>query len=202
MRPPISRRQRSRGRSYISRLTFIIGGARSGKSAYAERLAGQKSQDVLYIATGQGLDEEMRARIAAHRAKRPAQWETLELPTGIGAYLLARPPHADLIIVDCLTLLVSNLALRAAPDPDHPDEPAATANVHAGVTELLQTIDAIPAEWLVVSNEVGQGLVPPYPIGRIFRDLLGWANQRVAEKADQVYWMVAGIPVPVGAYRT
>jgi adenosylcobinamide kinase/adenosylcobinamide-phosphate guanylyltransferase len=186
----------------MGRLTFIIGGARSGKSRYAERLAGQKSQQVLYIATGQALDEEMRARIAAHREKRPVQWETLELPTEVGAYLLARPPQADVIIVDCLTLLVSNLGLQAAPDVDHPDEMLARVKVQAEVTELLRAVDVISAHWLLVSNEVGQGLVPPYPMGRIFRDLLGWANQRVAEKADEVYLMVAGIAVPIVGYRT
>jgi adenosylcobinamide kinase/adenosylcobinamide-phosphate guanylyltransferase len=186
----------------MGKLTFIVGGARSGKSTYAERLAGQTSGHVLYIATGQALDEEMRLRIAAHREQRPIAWDTLELPAGVGARLLAQPPQAEVIILDCLTLLVSNLALQTAPDPDHPDEAAAVLKVQAEVTELLRAIEAIPAHWLVVSNEVGQGIVPAYPIGRIFRDLLGWANQRFAEKADQVYWMVAGIAVPIGGYRT
>jgi len=186
----------------MGRLTFIIGGARSGKSSYAERVAGQESQKVLYVATGQALDEEMRARIASHRAKRPVQWETVELPREVGSYLLARPPEADVVIVDCLTLLVSNLVLQAAPDVDHPDEAIAKVKLQAEIGQLLRAANEIPAHWLVVSNEVGQGLVPPYAMGRVFRDLLGWVNQRLAEKADEVYWMVAGIAVPVGGYRT
>ena len=185
----------------MKRLTFIIGGARSGKSIYAERLAAQSSERVLYVATAQSLDDEMEKRIATHREKRPAAWETLELPTVVGKRLLAAHPQTDLILVDCLTLLVSNLVLQAAPDVDHPDEQAARALVESEIKDLLDAIESIPTEWIIVSNEVGQGLVPPYPMGRVYRDLLGWANQRLAQKADEVIWMVAGIPVPIGEYR-
>ena len=185
----------------MSKLTFIIGGARSGKSTYAERLAAQSSGRVLYIATAQPLDDEMAKRIATHRGKRPAAWETLELPTEVGKHLLVGHPQTDVILVDCLTLLVSNLVLQAAPDADHPDEQAARALVETEINDLLNAIKSIPAEWIIVSNEVGQGLVPPYPIGRVYRDLLGWANQRLAQKADDVVWIVAGIPVPIGEHR-
>lgn len=161
----------------------------------------QDDQSVLYIATAQALDEEMRARIAAHRQNRPRRWQTLELPSDVGRHLLADPPEAQVVLVDCLTLLVSNLVLRAAQDLDHPDESVCRALVESEIEGLLQAIEATPAHWLVVSNEVGQGLVPAYPVGRLFRDLLGWANQRLAEKADEVIWMVAGIPVPIGQYR-
>ncbi len=185
----------------MGKLTFIIGGARSGKSIYAERLAAQNGRRVLYIATAQPLDDEMEKRIAAHREKRPAAWETLELPTEVGKHLLAAHPQTDVILVDCLTLLVSNLVLQAAPDIDHPDEQAARTLVEAETEDLLDAIESIPTEWIIVSNEVGQGLVPPYPAGRVYRDVLGWANQRLAQKADEVIWMVAGIPVPIGKYR-
>jgi adenosylcobinamide kinase/adenosylcobinamide-phosphate guanylyltransferase len=185
----------------IGKLTFIIGGARSGKSAYAERIAAQSGEAVLYIATARALDEEMRSRIAAHRRNRPGAWKTLELPGEVGRYLLAHPPQEALIVLDCLTLLVSNLVLEAARDIDQPDAAAAGALVEAEIAALLKSIQASSARWLVVSNEVGQGLVPPYPVGRVFRDLLGWANQRLADKADEVIWMVAGIPVPIGDYR-
>jgi adenosylcobinamide kinase/adenosylcobinamide-phosphate guanylyltransferase len=185
----------------MQKVTFIIGGARSGKSAQAERIAARDDRSVLYIATAQALDDEMRSRIAAHRQKRQSGWQTLELASDVGKHLLANRPQAEVIVVDCLTLLVSNLVLAAAPDLDEPDESAARALVEAEISGLLTAFKAVGAHWLVVSNEVGQGLVPPYPVGRIFRDLLGWANQRVAEKADEVIWMVAGIPVPVGQYR-
>jgi adenosylcobinamide kinase/adenosylcobinamide-phosphate guanylyltransferase len=186
---------------HASSLTFIIGGARSGKSGYAERLAMQEQQAVLYVATGQGLDDEMQRRIAAHRQGRAADWQTLELSAHVGRHLRDEPPKAGVLILDCLTLLVSNVMLQAAGDVDHPDEAAARAAVEGEITDLLGAIEAIPARWLVVSNEVGEGLVPPYPAGRLFRDLLGWANQRMAEKAEEVFWMVAGIPVPIARYR-
>ncbi len=182
-------------------LTFIIGGARSGKSSYAERLAGEQNGRVLYIATAQALDDEMRTRIAAHRRKRPAGWQTRELSADVGRRLLAEPVQADVVLIDCLTLLVSNLVLEASPDVDHPDELAATVLVQSETDELLNAIRSISARWLVVSNEVGQGVVPAYPAGRLYRDLLGWVNQRLAQAADEVIWMVAGIPVPIGGYR-
>ena len=185
----------------MGKLTFIIGGARSGKSRYAERLAAQHSKRVLYVATAQPLDEEMERRIAAHRGKRSAAWTTLELPTEVGKYLLAHHPQTDVVLVDCLTLLISNLVMQVSPDADHPDEQAARALVEAEIRDLLDAVESIPAEWIIVSNEVGQGLVPPYPMGRVYRDLLGWVNQRLAQKADEVIWMVAGIPMPIGKYK-
>jgi adenosylcobinamide kinase/adenosylcobinamide-phosphate guanylyltransferase len=185
----------------MGQLTFIIGGARSGKSDHAEKLAVLSDGQVLYIATAQALDEEMRRRIEAHKDKRSARWYTIELPTEVGAQLLAQPPRADVLIVDCVTLLVSNALLKAAPDPDEPDEAGARLAVESEIANLLKAIADIPGQWLIVSNEVGQGVVPPYAVGRLFRDLLGWANQRLADKADEVIWMVAGIPIPVGQYR-
>ena len=186
----------------MANFTFIIGGARSGKSSYAERLAAHESGRVLYVATAQALDDEMRARIASHQSRRPAGWETRELPADIGRQLLDGSVQAGVVIIDCLTLLVSNLVLKASPDVDHPDESAATALVQSETGELLKAIQSIPVRWLVVSNEVGEGLVPAYPAGRLYRDLLGWVNQRFAQEADEVIWMMAGIPVPIGEYRT
>jgi adenosylcobinamide kinase/adenosylcobinamide-phosphate guanylyltransferase len=182
-------------------LTFIIGGARSGKSDHAARVTEEAHGKVLFIATAQPLDEEMRSRISAHKGRRPASWRTLELPREVGGYLLTHPQDADVVVLDCLTLLISNRLLDAAPDEDHPDEDAARAVVEQEIEMLLKAIDASRLRWLVVSNEVGQGVVPTYPLGRLFRDLLGWANRRFAETADDVIWMVAGIPVPIGQHR-
>lgn len=179
----------------MGKLTFILGGARSGKSTYAEKLAAACPGQVLYIATAQPLDEEMQTRIQSHRQRRPEAWQTLELSNGVGAYLLSNPPQADCILLDCLTLLVSNLLLRSAPDTDAPDESAATALVEAEITTLLEAIGSSFADWIIVSNEVGMGLVPPYPLGRLYRDLLGRANQRLAACSDEVVFMVAGIPM-------
>ena len=185
----------------MGNLTFLLGGARSGKSTYAERLAAQHKGHILYIATAQALDEEMRMRIAAHQQKRPEDWQTLEIPSSVGEYLIAHPPKADFILLDCITLLISNLVLQAAPDLDHPDDTAAEKLAEAEIAKLLEAIRSIPAHWVIVSNEVGMGVVPPYPLGRIYSDLLGWANQSLAKEADEVYWLVAGIAVPIHGYR-
>jgi adenosylcobinamide kinase/adenosylcobinamide-phosphate guanylyltransferase len=182
-------------------LTFIIGGARSGKSDYAARAAEEAQGQVLFIATAQPLDEEMRSRIAAHRLRRPESWRTLELPSDVGGHLLEHPQDADVVVLDCMTLLISNRLLDVAPDADHPDEEAARAILEQEIGLLLKAIDVSRSRWLVVSNEVGQGVVPAYPLGRLFRDLLGWANKQLAARADEVIWMVAGIPVPIGQHR-
>jgi len=179
----------------MGKLTLILGGARSGKSVYAEKLAGQGGGRVTYIATAQALDEEMAARIALHRSKREANWLTLEIPLGVGAAWQAHPLSCEVVVLDCLTLLVSNLVLAASPDADHPDEGAATAQVEAEVGQLLRAIQASQASWIVVSNEVGMGLVPPYPLGRVYRDQLGLANQQFAARAEEVFFMVAGVPM-------
>jgi adenosylcobinamide kinase/adenosylcobinamide-phosphate guanylyltransferase len=178
----------------MGRLTLILGGARSGKSTYAERLASRDGSRVAYIATAQGLDAEMAARIAAHQTKRPTSWETLEIPYNVGEAIQAHPVRDDtaVILLDCLTLLVANLVMQASSDVNVPDERLANELVASELEQLVAAIAGHSFDWIVVSNEVGMGLVPPYPLGRIYRDLLGWANQRLA---DEVYFMIAGIPM-------
>lgn len=176
-------------------LILILGGARSGKSTYAEQLARELGGPaVLYVATAQAFDAEMRARIAAHRAARPADWRTLEAPTISAAHLAEAVGPARVVLLDCLTLLVSNAILAAG---DEPCAEVADAAVGQEVAALLAAHHAGQATWIVVSNEVGLGLVPPYPLGRIYRDALGRANQRLAAAADQVLFMVAGLPLRV-----
>lgn len=182
-------------------LTFLLGGARGGKSSYAQRLAASRGDRVLYIATARALDEEIRARIDEHRRERPESWETREVALGVGRLLQDCPPDADVILLDCLTMLVTNVLMDAAGDVESPDEAAAQAAVSQEIDELLEAIRQSRARWIVVSNEVGLGLVPPYPLGRLFRDLLGWVNQRFAQEAGEVYWLAAGIPVPLHAFR-
>ena len=185
----------------MGQLTLILGGSRSGKSTYAERLATQNSPRVAYIATAQALDEEMEARIAMHRQKRPTSWQTLEIPAGVGQAIQSDPPEVDVIILDCLTLLVSNLLLQVFPNPNElpegqsASEKQAMELVDREISQLQEVIQGSRANWIVVSNEIGMGLVPPYPLGRIYRDLLGRTNQRLASIADQVYFMIAGIPM-------
>lgn len=185
----------------MGRLTFILGGARSGKSTFAQHLAGNHAGNVAFIATAQAGDPEMAMRISAHQHERPTHWSTLEIPYGIATAWRSQGIQAELAILDCLTLLVSNLVLRAAHDLDAPDEKQAATLVTEEIEALVALIQATSCDWIVVSNEVGLGLVPPYPLGRLYRDWLGWANQRLAAVADEVYLLVAGIPVPVHKFK-
>ncbi len=176
------------------RLTLILGGARSGKSTYAQRLAAERGKEVVYVATAEAGDTEMAERIAAHRAERPAHWQTIEAPRAIGAAIRSGAAQADVILIDCLTLLANNIIV---PLPESITAQEAEAALNSEVEELLRAYDQSTAEWIIVSNEVGLGLVPPYPLGRVYRDALGRANQRLATVADEVLFMVAGLPLKV-----
>ena len=188
----------------MGRLILILGGARSGKSAFAQGLAGKLGgEHVLYIATAEAGDEEMQQRIEAHRQVRPSTWHTVEAPIDVGKAIhkALTIGSTNAVLLDCLTLLVSNVILQGGSDddPDDVDEVAAWKRVEDELDGVLDTFCAEDMPWIVVSNEVGWGLVPPYPLGRVYRDLLGRTNQRVAAMADQVYLMVAGLPVDVKA---
>jgi adenosylcobinamide kinase/adenosylcobinamide-phosphate guanylyltransferase len=174
-------------------LTLILGGARSGKSSTAQRLAEESGETVLFVATATPGDEEMRERIAAHQAARSSSWRTLEAPLRVGQAVAASPP-AGIVLVDCLTLLASNV-LFSLPEPVA--ERDYLSAVDAEVEALVQAYRSGPAGWIVVSNEVGLGLVPDNYLGRIYRDALGRANQRFAQAADTVLFLVAGIPMRV-----
>lgn len=185
----------SRDGSGAPRLTLLLGGVRSGKSARAVTIAAdqQGSGRVLFVATAEALDDEMRARIRAHRRERPPAWDTLESPLALAAELdraiaEQRAPYA-VIVIDCLTLWVSNVLLSLSDDED------ADGIISTRVAELLdvRTRTSGGTHWIVVSNEVGLGVVPPTSLGRRYRDLLGRANQMVAAAADDVTLMVAGL---------
>lgn len=180
----------------MGELTLILGGARSGKSSYAEQMAREAEQPVLFIATAQALDDEMRARIQKHRAARAPEWRTLEAPINAGAVLRAQSsgPPDEVVILDCITLLVSNVLLAL---PEGAPSERMMQSVQAEIESLLEARAGLGGRWLMVSNEVGLGVVPPYPLGRMYRDALGWANQRLARAADRVILMVAGIPMVI-----
>lgn len=176
------------------RLTLILGGARSGKSRLAETMAAESGESVVYVATAEALDEEMAARIKEHRANRPADWNTIEAPQGVGAAVRERAGKPDFVLLDCITLLANNLFGREVrDDPEVPH--GAEMQLMAEIESILEAYEAVGGQWAVVSNEVGLGLVPPYPLGRAYRDALGLANQRLAEAADGVVLMVAGQPL-------
>jgi len=175
-------------------LTLILGGVRSGKTSYAQEQARQIGGNVLYVATASAGDEEMRMRIEAHRAARPAEWQTLEATLQVGEALISNQVRTQVVIVDCVTLLVSNVLLSFSEDAAF-DE--VEQKVQAEIDALLKAHSKIGGQWFIVSNEVGLGLVPPYPLGRFYRDLLGWANQTLVRSADRVIFMVAGIPTTI-----
>ena len=177
----------------MGQLTFILGGARSGKSSYAEQLARESNQPVLFIATATAFDDEMRERIKNHQASRPANWETLEAQTNIAA-ALENKTWDGIVIFDCVTLLLNNILL---PLPEDVPFDIFMGKVDDEINALIEAQKKVGGDWLIISNEVGLGLVPPYPLGRIYRDALGRANQMLARAADHVTLMVAGIPMTV-----
>ena len=163
-----------------ARLTLVLGGARSGKSRYAETIITALPPPWIYAATAQALDGEMAARIGAHRARRGAGWTTVESPRDLAATLAA---HAQApILVDCLTLWLSNLMMADAP-------------IEQELDRLAQALAKVAAPVVLVANEVGCGIVPDNALARRFRDLQGALNQRIAALADQVVLVVAGLPL-------
>ena len=174
----------------MSKITFILGGARSGKSMYALSLA-KKYRKVAFVATCQPLDKEMQERIRLHKEARPGYWKTFEEPKDIGGLLRKIGNEFDCVIIDCLTLLVSNLILGG-----HKEE------------DILEKIKAIAANLrkkkakiIIVSNEVGLGIVPANRLGRGFRDIAGKVNQMVAKIADEVLFVVSGVPMKMKPTR-
>ena len=166
----------------IARSLLVLGGARSGKSAYAQRLAEAHSPDRLYLATGAAGDEEMATRIARHQADRGQGWATLEEPIEIATALAAHAKAGRVVIVDCLTLWLSNLML-AGRDPG----PALNA--------LADAITRLAGPAILVSNEVGMGIVPDHQLGREFRDWQGRANREIGAACDAVIFLAAGFPL-------
>ncbi|MDR3708036.1 MAG: bifunctional adenosylcobinamide kinase/adenosylcobinamide-phosphate guanylyltransferase [Capsulimonadaceae bacterium] len=179
----------------MSELILVLGGARSGKSRYAEQLAGSLAggRPIAYIATMVPIDDETIARIERHRRQRPASWRTIEEPLNAAAALGSRTEGAGAVVLDCVTLLVTNhlMAMQEG------EENAFEARVDEEIDALIDAARTAPASVVLVSNEVGLGLVPEYPLARLFRDVAGRANQRLAAAANRVVFMVAGIPMVV-----
>jgi len=176
----------------MGKLTVILGGARSGKSIFAEKLAESRAQKVLYIATAGADDPEMELRIHRHQEQRPDYWVTLEQQNDIVGGYRTLSYSADLVLLDCVTVLTSNVILDAAGSLENPDELAAELALKEEIENLLDLIKVDSADWILVSNEVGSGLVPPYPVGRIYRDLLGWANKQLAAASEECYFTLSG----------
>lgn len=172
--------------------TLLIGGARSGKSSLAQRWASERSSNVLTLVTGTESDPEMAARIAAHRRERPAQWRVREEPVHLGRALreTAEPQGATgLALVDCLTLWISNCLWP--PGAESADD----IGWRRERDDFIDALKAHPTEVIIVTNEVGTGIVPNNAASRVFRDEQGWLNQAVAAVCDEVFLVTAGLPL-------
>jgi adenosylcobinamide kinase / adenosylcobinamide-phosphate guanylyltransferase len=162
-------------------VTLVLGGVRSGKSHYAQQL-GEQAAQVVFVATAQANDDEMRRKVDRHRNSRPQHWQTVEEPLQLAETIAQHGPNCELMIIDCLTFFAANL-LDAEGDDQGPIE------------ALCAALQSPPCSVVLVSNEVGSGVVPAFPSGRRFRDLLGEMNQRVARVASNVLLLVAGLPL-------
>jgi adenosylcobinamide kinase/adenosylcobinamide-phosphate guanylyltransferase len=173
---------------------LIIGGARSGKSRFALEFALKLGESVLFVATAVAGDEEMRQRIEEHKRARSSAWSTLEVTTHVGSQISQQIGGAQVVIVDCITLLVNNVLSQYSP---RTGVSVIAQKVTSEINELVDCINHTDASFIIVTNEVGTGLVPTNRTGRLYRDLLGKVNQLLAQQVDEVYLMVAGLPVQI-----
>jgi len=188
-------------------MVLILGGARSGKSALAEQLAAGSGRSVAFIATAMASDDEMRERIARHRASRPKGWHTLEEPLDLAGAVRQASEVADVLLLDCVTLWLGNVLSQESRQHERHDEGEEFYTTGKLFDEralkeseaMLGVVQSLgPNKTLIaVTNEVGLGIVPAYPLGRLYRDTLGYVNQRLAQAADRVYLMVAGLAVDI-----
>ena len=189
-------------------LILILGGARSGKSAFAERLAASSGRTVTYIATATAGDDEMRTRIAHHRASRPREWHTIEEPLDLAGAVRQAYRFADVLLLDCVTLWLGNMLSQEPGQRENDDKSIEELRITSNLFDeaCLKQVEALLAvvqsaepnkTLIVVTNEVGLGVVPAYPLGRVYRDTLGYVNQRLAQAADRVYLMMAGMAVDI-----
>ena len=170
----------------MSRLIYIAGGARSGKSGYAQQLAEQQTGELLYIAPAQVLDDEMAERVELHRKTRGERWTLLEEPLQLTDHLPAAAQGKSAVLLDCVTIWLSNLFFHFDEDPKP---------ILAEVNRLVAIAQELPAPLYLVSNELGSGIVPEHKMARSFRDLVGTVNQTLAKAADEAWLVVSGLPV-------
>ncbi len=183
----------------MGKAILITGGARSGKSSYAERLAKELEGNILYIATSIPFDDEMKNRVKKHRDSRPAEWDTYEGYRGLGAIIEDKGRQYKGILLDCVTVMVTNLLLEH-PGIDYEnvryeDFEEAEKEIKEEVDGLLRGVKLSEATVIMVTNELGSGIVPENLLGRVFRDIAGRMNQYIAEQCDEVYMTVCGLPL-------
>ncbi len=178
---------------------LITGGARSGKSSYAEKLAKELGGNVLYIATSIPFDEEMKLRVKRHKESRPPEWDTFEGYKGLGRVISEKGSLYKGILLDCITVMVTNLLLEytgmEGSGCSNEDFEKAEKEIEKEIAELMEGIGKSEASVIIVTNELGSGIVPENPLARAFRDIAGRMNQYIAERCDEVYITVCGIPL-------
>jgi len=181
------------------KIVLVTGGARSGKSTFAERYTAQLGKQIAYIATAQIYDDEMKTRVELHRSRRPADWATYEAPYDSDVTLARIAPEVDAVLFDCLTLYTSNLLLA----PDAPATPEERLElIRSKITLLIKAVQSGRATVVFVTNEVGMGIVPDNALAREYRDVAGLVNQQVAAAADEVYLVVSGLAVEIKKLAT
>lgn len=181
----------------LKKIILVTGGARSGKSRIAENMVKEKGKRVLYVATAIPFDREMKDRIEKHKSTRPKHWFTYEAYKNFEEDGLLFDEY-EVVLVDCLTIMITNLILEDWNDQFNPSQiDELEDKVNREITGLLNMIKRAGCCAVLVSNEVGMGLVPDNPLGRVFRDIAGRINQKVAQEADEVYFCVSGIPMKI-----
>lgn len=184
----------------MGKLILVTGGSRSGKSSYAEKLAKELSESVMYIATSVPFDEEMKDRVRRHRESRPSNWGTLETYRNL-KQVYELEDEFDVILVDCITVMVTNLLFEAVTGDFEALNEREFSNIEklilAEIEDFLMIAKRKPQTVIMVTNEIGSGLVPEYKSGRIFRDIAGRTNQFLASLSDEVYFTVCGIPMKI-----
>ncbi len=184
----------------MGKLIMVTGGARSGKSSYAEDTAKKLGDNILYIATSIPFDEEMKQRIRKHREQRPAGWETVEAYRDFGFHLEGKLEGKSAVMLDCITIMVSNLMFETNRDWDNMDTVEmdnVEKQVTAEIQKLVSLIRASDIPFILVTNEIGMGIVPENVLSRLFRDIAGRVNQLLARASDEVYLCISGIPVRI-----
>ncbi|MDP4125518.1 MAG: bifunctional adenosylcobinamide kinase/adenosylcobinamide-phosphate guanylyltransferase [Bacillota bacterium] len=187
----------------MSQFTLITGGARSGKSQFAELLAASTKRPVIYIATAQVWDDEMARRVRKHQEQRPSTWRLIEEPQNIRETLLQLKDEDGVILLDCVTLWLSNLLLQGQTKPTSTSElnqvkfSDLEPQIAAEVDEVARLAREIKPQVIFVTNEIGQGIVPEYPLSRAYRDVVGRCNRILAQSANEVYLVVAGFPMEI-----
>jgi len=185
----------------MGKLILVSGGARSGKSNYAENLAKAVGQDVIYIATSIPFDDEMKVRVKNHKARRPSTWETFEGYIDLKRVFREKKVPFEAILLDCITIMITNLMFEFGGfNVENLDNEAINEvekKIMHEITEFLDEADLNTETLILVTNEVGFGIVPDNKLSRIFRDISGRANQFIASRADEVYLMICGLPMKI-----